>query len=181
VWADAVLSGGQANFADWKPLGQARGELAWVHGLPEWAGPLQGVRLAARILGQVATPRDGQFFALGGSTVFRGFDLAQRQGSAMWVGNVELRWPLARNVTWDCLDHCVGGRNLWLVTFYDVGAVYASGRAVGGNVAHAVGAGLRMDVAIFSFIERTTLRFDVGKSLVGGTPLQFWVGVQQAF
>ena len=104
--------------------------------LPEWAGPLQNVRLATRILGQVATPRDGQFFALGGGTLFRGFDLAQRQGSAMWVGNVELRWPLARNVTWDCLDHCAGARNLWLATFYDVGAIYANGRTVGGNVAH---------------------------------------------
>ncbi len=181
VWADAVVSGGQANFTNWQPLAQARGEFAWVHGLREWAGPFQGVRLATRILGQVATPREGQFFALGGSTIFRGYDLAQRQGSAMWVGNVELRWPLARNVTWDTLDHCIGARNVWLATFYDVGAVYANGHAVGGNVAHALGAGLRMDVAIFSFIERATLRFDVGKALTGGTPLQFWFGFQQAF
>jgi hypothetical protein len=62
-----------------------------------------------------------------------------------------------------------------------VGAVYANRRQVGGNVAHAVGVGLRVDVAIFSFIERATLRFDVGKSLTGGTPLQFWLGVQHAF
>ena len=90
-------------------------------------------------------------------------------------------WPLARDVTWDCLDHCVGARNVWLATFYDVGAVYANGRIVGGNVAHAVGVGLRVDVAVFSFIERATLRFDVGKTINGGTPLQFWFGVQHAF
>ena len=182
VWADAVASGGQADFANgWKPLAQGRAELGAVHGLPEWTGPLQAVRVAGRVVGQYATPERGQFFALGGGTLFRGFDLAERQGSALWVGNLEVRVPLARNVTWDALDHCVGARNVWLATFYDVGAVYSNGRMVGGNVAHAVGAGLRVDMAIFSFIERATLRFDVGKPLTGGAPLQFWFGVQHAF
>ena len=92
-----------------------------------------------------------------------------------------MRLPMARNVTWDCLDHTIGARNVWLATFYDVGAVYADRRLVGGNVAHAVGMGLRVDVAVFSFIERATLRFDVGKPLTGGAPLQFWFGVQHAF
>lgn len=182
VWADAVASGGQAEFENgWKPLAQGRAELAAVHTLSDLAGPLRGTRLAGRVVGQVAGPERGQFFALGGGTLFRGFDLAERQGSALWVANMELRWPLARNVTWDALDHFVGARNVYLATFYDVGAVYSNGRLVGGNVAHAVGAGLRVDVAIFSFIERATLRFDVGKSLNGGTPFQFWFGVQHAF
>ncbi|HEY1187947.1 MAG TPA: M1 family aminopeptidase [Gemmata sp.] len=182
VWADAMAAGGQADFASgWKALAQGRAELAAVHTLPEWTGPLRFARVAGRVVGQVATPDQGQFFALGGGTLFRGFDLAERQGSALWVANLEMRWPLARNVTWDALDHCVGARNVYLATFYDVGAVYANNRLVGGNVAHAVGAGLRVDVAIFSFIERATLRFDVGKSLNGGTPLQFWFGVQHAF
>jgi hypothetical protein len=180
VWADVMGAGGQADFNGWKPMGQVRGEVAAVQQLPDWFGGYRP-RLAVRALGQYATPTDGQFFALGGSTVFRGFDLAQRQGSLMWVGNAEMRWPLARQVTWDTLDHCVGARNMWLVTFYDVGAVYANSRLVGGNVAHAVGLGLRMDIAIFSFIERATLRFDVGKPLNGGAPLQYWFGVQQAF
>jgi hemolysin activation/secretion protein len=175
-----MASGGQAEFCDWQPMAQARAELAAVHELPDWFGGYRP-RLAVRALGQFATPDKGQFYALGGSTLFRGFDLAERQGSLLWVGNVEMRWPLARNVTWDCLDHCVGARNVWLATFYDVGAVYANGRTVGGNVAHALGAGLRVDAAIFSFIERVTFRFDVAKSLTGGTPVQFWFGVQQAF
>jgi hemolysin activation/secretion protein len=181
VWADFVAAGGQAEFDRWKPMAQLRTELAGVHALPEWTGPLRHARLAVRGVGQFATPERGQFFALGGGTLFRGFDLAERQGSALWVGNVELRWPLARQVTWDCLDHCVGARNVWLATFYDVGAVYANQRLVGGNVAHAVGLGLRVDVAIFSFIERATLRFDVGKSLSGGAPVQYWFGIQHAF
>jgi hypothetical protein len=181
VWADAMAAGGQAEFNGWKPMIQGRAELAAVHSLPEWTGPLRHARLAVRGLGQFATPEGGQFFALGGGTVFRGFDLAERQGSAMWVGNVEMRWPLALNVTWDCLDHCLGARNAWLATFYDVGAVYANGQLVGGNVAHAVGVGLRLDVAVFSMMERATLRFDVAKSLNGAAPLQFWFGLQHAF
>lgn len=182
LWVDAMAAGGQADFADgWKALAQGRAELALVHTLPDWTGPFRHTRLAGRVVGQWASPERGQFYALGGGTLFRGFDLAERQGSALWVANVELRHPVARNVTWDILDHCVGARNVYLATFYDVGAVYANGRAVGGNVAHAVGAGVRVDVAIFSFIERATLRFDVGKSLNGGTPLQFWFGVQHAF
>jgi hypothetical protein len=48
-------------------------------------------------------------------------------------------------------------------------------------VAHAVGGGLRLDVAWFSFIERTILRFDVAKTVNADTPLQFWFGVQHPF
>ena len=157
-----------------------RAEIAAVQQFPDWVGSFRP-RLAARVLGQYATPEQGQFFALGGGTVFRGFDLAERQGSMMWVGNVEVRWPLAQQVTWDALDHTVGARNVWLAAFYDVGAVYANGHMIGGNVAQAVGAGLRVDIAIFSFIERATLRFDVGKTINAATPLQFWFGVQQTF
>jgi hypothetical protein len=180
VWADVMAAGGQAEFDAWKPMFQGRAELAVVKELPESLGPLRP-RVAGRVVGQFATPDEGQFFALGGGTLFRGFDLAERQGSALWVANLEVRWPLARTVTWDCLDHCLGARNVWLATFYDLGAVYANGRMVGGNTAHAIGLGLRMDVAVFSFMERATLRFDVGKSLNGGTPLQFWFGIQHAF
>ncbi|MCI0705369.1 MAG: hypothetical protein L0241_30280 [Planctomycetia bacterium] len=181
IWADVMAAGGQAEFSGWKPMFQGRGELAGVQELPEWAGPLRNVRAAARVVGLFASPDQGQFFALGGGTLFRGFDLAERQGSLLWVANLELRWPLARHVTWDILDHCLGARNVWLATFYDVGTVYANGRAVGGGAAHALGLGLRVDIAVFSFLERATLRFDVGKSLNGGTPVQIWFGLQHAF
>jgi hypothetical protein len=83
-------------------------------------------------------------------------------------------------VEWDALDSTVGARNLWLAAFYDVGAVYVNGKGVGG-VAHALGVGLRVDTAIFSFIERATLRFDMGKTINSNTPFQFWFGVQHAF
>ena len=106
--------------------------------------------------------------------------VAQRQGSFPWATNAEVRLPVAREVRWDALDRFVGGRNLYVAGFYDAGAVYTDGRSVGG-VAHAVGAGLRADVAVFSFIERAVLRFDVAKTVNAATGMQFWFGVQHPF
>jgi hypothetical protein len=180
VWVDVMAAGGVVEFTGWKGMGQGRLELAAVHHLPDFLGPLRHVRFAGRVVGMAAWPDDGQFYALGGGTLYRGFDLAERQGSLLWLSNAELRWPLARDVEWDILDHTIGARNVWLTTFYDVGGIYANGRQVG-NVAHALGLGLRVEVAIFSFIERATLRVDAAKTINTNTGWQFWFGFQQAF
>lgn len=182
-WVDGWASGGVARIdGQTASVVQGRGEFAAVQRLPEEWGPILGqTRAAGRIVVEGASPDRGEFFALGGGTLFRGYDLAQRQGSFLWVANLELRFPIVRDVHWDVLDHVAGGRNLYLATFYDVGSIYTDGRQVGTNVAHAVGAGLRLDTAIFSFIERCTLRFDVGKTINDNTPFQFWFGVQHAF
>lgn len=178
-WVDLTAAVGETQLSTgWEGAGQFRAELAGVKQLPDWLG---GTRIAGRMVSMGGLPDQAQFFALGGGTLFRGYDLAQRQGSLLWVGNVELRVPVARNLNWDVLDHCAGARNVWLTGFYDVGDVYANGRSVGGRVAHAVGGGVRVDVAVFSFIERATLRFDFGKTLNDNTPFQFWFGIQQAF
>ena len=50
-----------------------------------------------------------------------------------------------------------------------------------GPVAHGVGVGLGLDVAWFSFVERTLLRFDIAKAVNLDTGIQMWFGVQQAF
>ncbi|HXD86262.1 MAG TPA: hypothetical protein VN641_07200 [Urbifossiella sp.] len=44
-----------------------------------------------------------------------------------------------------------------------------------------VGCGLRVHVAIFSFIERATFRFDIAKTINDSTPVQLWFGMQNAF
>ena len=180
VWVDAMVGGGTAEFSGWRGMGQGRVELAAVKKLPDALGVLGNVRFAGRVVAATSWPDQGQFFALGGGTLFRGYDLAERQGSALWVANAEFRIPLARNVAWDILDHTIGGRNLWLAAFYDVGGIYADGQVVNG-VAHALGLGLRLDVAVFSFIERATLRIDVAKTINDATPWQVWFGVQHAF
>ena len=141
---------------------------------------LADTRIAVRAYGATGLPTDGLFFSLGGSELFRGFDLAQRQGSTVWVGSVEWRVPLARGLTYDCLDHIMGLRNVYGALFYDVGDAYTSGHAVA-PVAHALGLGLRLDVAWFSFVERTTLRFDMAKALNTDTGVQFWIRVGHPF
>ena len=50
-----------------------------------------------------------------------------------------------------------------------------------GSLAHAVGAGLRLDVVWLGMIERTTLRFDAAKTINSNAPWQFWFGVQHPF
>jgi hemolysin activation/secretion protein len=117
---------------------------------------------------------------MGGAELFRGFDLAQRQGSLVWVGSLEWRVPVATGLNCDLLDHSAGLRNIYAAAFYDVGDAYLRGHPLG-DVAHAVGGGLRFDVAWFGFIERTILRVDIAKTLNASTPLQVWVGVQHPF
>ena len=143
----------------------------------DWLGDSQVV---VRAYGAAGLPSRGLFFSLGGSDLFRGFDLSNRQGSAVWVGSVEWRMPLARGLTIDCFDHIMGLRNVYGALFYDVGDAYSSNHEVG-SIAHAVGGGLRLDVAWFSFVERTTFRFDVAKTVNENSPWQVWIGVGYPF
>jgi hypothetical protein len=78
------------------------------------------------------------------------------------------------------VDHSIGLRNIYGAAFYDVGEAYTTGHNIG-SVAHAVGGGLRLDIAWFSFVERSTIRLDVAQALNVDTPLQFWLGFQLPF
>lgn len=180
VWLDALYGMGLAGMGSTATVHQFRGELATVRKLPDYLGRLGDTRLALRGVAMGTTPDKGMFHALGGGTLFRGFDMAERQGSFLWVGNAEVRLPVVRDVEWDAMDRVAGIRNIWFAPFYDVGAVYVNGKSVNG-VAHALGGGVRVDLAVFSFIERATVRFDFAKTLNAATPFQFWFGVQHAF
>ncbi len=179
---DATYTGGTTDLQtrEGVPLHKLESQLTYVTTPPDGYGYLSDTRLVVRGSVAGALPDEGEHFALGGATLFRGFDLAERQGSFLWVGNVEWRLPVVRRVCWDAADHVFGLRNVWVAPFYDVGAVYLNGRPVDG-VAHALGVGLRADVAWFSFIERSVLRLDLAKTLNAASPWQVWVGVQHAF
>ena len=84
------------------------------------------------------------------------------------------------NLSIDCIDHVAGIRNIYLAPFYDVGNAYLSGQPLG-NLAHAVGAGLRVDVTWLGLIDRTMIRFDIAKTVNGNYPVQFWFGIQHPF
>ena len=77
-------------------------------------------------------------------------------------------------------DDIAGIRNIYLAPFFDIGDAYVNGHSLG-PTAHAVGAGLRVDVAWLGIIERTILRLDVAKAIGGDTPVQIWFGVQHPF
>lgn len=194
---DIQAEGGEAGLANEQGVGRFSSQFSTVHYLPDLSKGLADfpildgtlgealrwladTRVAVRAYGATSVPTSGEFFALGSSELYRGYDMAHRQGSSAWVGSVEWRVPLAKGLTWDVLDHVVGGRNLYGAVFYDVGDVYALGHQ-DGPVANAIGAGLRLDVAWFGFVERSTLRIDVAKTVNDNTPVQVWVGVGYPF
>lgn len=141
---------------------------------------LKETRLAFRVGGAWASPNDGLFFSMGGGDHFRGFDLRERQGNMFWLGSVEWRVPIAQNVCWDVCDHVAGVRNVYAAPFYDIGNSYVNGHTQG-EIAHALGVGLRVDVTWLGLIERTMLRFDVARTVNSNVPWQFWFGISHPF
>src|SRR5579875_3869786 len=152
-------------------------ETPWLSRPLHWLGQS---RLAFRIFGGTAMPGRGEFFSMGGSMYFRGFNLAQRQGSSVWVGSVEWRVPVARGLHLNLCDRVMTLHGIDVVPFSDVGNTYISGRQVAPTAVDA-GLSLRFDVSWFSFVERTLLRFDIAKTLNADTGTQLWFGVGVPF
>jgi hypothetical protein len=177
---DATYSVGVPILGQQQLTHQAWAQLSFVQAPPEGLGWLSETRLAFRGQGAWALPKEGKLYALGGDWSFRGFDLAERQGSLMWVGSVEWRMPVWRRADIDVADHFARLKNVYVVPFYDVGDIYLNGKSMG-EVAHAVGLGFRFDVAWFSFLERTMLRMDLAKTVNVDSPTQFWFGIQHPF
>lgn len=177
---DSTVAFGLPILGEDQPYQLVDAQVSTLKYLPDWTGPLSQTRVAARLYGGAASPSNGELFTLGGSTLFRGFDWRQRQGNLVWVGSLEWRLPVVRDVIWDCCDHVASVRNMYLVPFYDVGDCYVNNQSLG-NVAHALGMGFRIDVAWFSFIERTMLRLDVAQTLQKNIPTQIWFAIQQPF
>src|SRR5262249_11684119 len=113
-----------AQFSTVKSLPDATGVVGDLPVLGAVAHWLADTRLAVRLYGGAALPTQGEFFTLGGSELFRGFDMSARQGSTVWVGSLEWRAPLARGLTWDFFDHVMGVRGIYGVAFYDIGDIY---------------------------------------------------------
>lgn len=155
-------------------------EISLVKTLPEWTGPLAITRLAGRLYGGMGFPRNGYHFQLGGGTRFRGFNRDDREGDALWVASLEWRFPLWLSADVDFADRIIRLKNLWGAAFWDAGEIYLQGEPVGWMY-HAVGFGLRADLALLSFIERVTLRFDVAKTVNARQPVQWWFGLSHPF
>ncbi len=157
------------------------GELGFVRQLPEGYGYLSRTRLAWRGYGGIGFPEETPLFRLGGGRRHRAIRLNEFIGSAVWLLTAEWRLPIWSGIDRPALNHAVGFRNLNAAVFYDVGQTFLAGRS--SDVVHGVGAGLRLDLTLFSFLERATLRFDIAQPVGLGTgraPL-FWFGLNQAF
>ena len=156
-------------------------EYGIVRPLPEQLGRLSKLRLAYHAYGGFGYPDTSPYFRLGGGNRLRALDLSQNLGSSIWLNSFELRFPVWSNVDTDAVDHVVGFRNLLGALFYDVGQSYLRNRW--SPVVHGVGVGFRIDVALFSFLERASLRVDLAQPVGVGTkrgPI-LWFGLNQAF
>ncbi len=178
-YAGGLVLPGEAQAIDGSH--QFLGQATYVQAMPDGLGWLSDTVFAFRAYGAFGLPNNVQYFALGGSSLFRGYDLAQRQGNALWVGSVEWRFPVARELNWAFFDRAFNLRGIYAAAFCDVGNVYLRGQSVGSGVAEAVGAGLRLDVAWFTFVERTIFRLDAAKTVNSTAPMQIWAGIEHPF
>jgi len=155
------------------------GEAGIVRPLPEGLGYLSRTRIALRAYGGYGTPGNEPLFRLGGGRRLRALDLNSFLGSSVWLGTAEWRFPLWAGLDRDYFDHVLGAKNLMGALFYDVGESYFAGRW--SPVIHSVGVGLRVDMALFSFLERATLRVDLAQPLGIGRGPVVWFGLNQVF
>lgn len=159
---------------------RAQAEASLVKGLPDGLGYLSLTRLALRVYGGIGLPDNGFHFQLGGPNLLRGFQRNDREGNTVWVGTVEWRFPLWQRANLCLADNIFHVNAISAAAFTDVGEIYLDGRSVGG-VACSVGGGLRCDITLLGFIERVTLRIDAAKVVNADEPVQYWVGIGQAF
>ncbi len=152
--------------------------------LPEGFGWFSASRIALRAYGGYGTPSSEPLFRLGGGRRLRALDLSTNLGSSVWLGTVEWRFPLWRTIDRGVVDHVLTARNLLGTVFYDFGQSYLQGRSY--PFAQGVGVGLRLDVALFAFLERANLRIDIAQPIGAttrsrnGGPI-LWFGLNQVF
>ncbi len=156
------------------------GEVGVVRALPESTGAyFSKTKLALRAYGGWAFPDDQPYFRLGGGRRLRGLDLTQYTGSAVWLGTAEWRFPIWADMNQGDPTGLLHGQNLFGSLFYDVGQSYLRGNF--SPVVHSVGFGLRLDVSLFSFLERAALRMDIAQPIGIGRGPVLWFGLNQVF
>lgn len=178
-----TLAGSSFNYV------RVLGELGTVRKLPEEWGVLPRSRFAFRAYGGWSWPDDQYLFRLGGGRRLRALSLVLEEGSAVWLTTAEWRFPLWYGIDRDLCDHILGLNNLYGAAFLDVGQSYFNGSW--GPTVFGPGVGLRLDVTLFSFLERATVRLDLAQPIYGpgarpaerpgaGGPV-LWFGLNQVF
>ncbi len=178
---DVTAEYGDKAFGSFANYFRTTFEYGTVRSIPDGWGRLSKSRLAWRVYGGFSYPDTLSLFRLGGGTRLRALDLQQNTGSSVWLNTLEWRYPLWHDINQDAVDHVVGFRNLLGAVFYDVGQSYFRGGW--GPVVHGVGVGLRIDVALFAFLERAAAHIDLAQPVGLGPKFGpvLWFGLNQVF
>ncbi len=176
---DANYEHGFTAFSRGVTYDRLTGQLSTVRKIPHGPDWLQQTRLAGRVSGGYGWDSNGQHFRFGGPGRFRGVPATDVEGNAFWVSSVEWRFPLTGELDLEVLDNTASLHSIDGSLFYDVGQSFLFD-APQGPVDHAVGAGMYLQVPVLSFVERLTIRFEYGYSLVNRTSA-FWFGLYRAF
>ena len=110
---DGSVALGMPLFGESRWSGLAWGQASWVDGAAGRTWLLVGRhRSPSASAGAVGLPKNGRLFTLGGNLWFRGFDVFERQGSCAWLGSVEVRIPIHRDVDFDVADRLMRLKSL---------------------------------------------------------------------
>ncbi len=138
-------------------------------------------RLALRVKYGWGYPRHKELFHLGGMDGLRGYQRKDVRGANIILGSAEYRFPLLPSLDISVADHLFGIESLGGVIFFDAGQSWMENFS-DADFKKDVGAGLRVQVNIGSFLEKITVRLDVAQAL--GEPQEdtrFWFGLNHAF
>lgn len=179
---EATAEYGPAGIGNQHEYVRVTGEWGRVWSFPEapWRF-LARSRFALRTYGGWAWPDTDTYFRLGGGRRLRALDLVTEEGSSVWLTTAEWRFPLYRDIHYDVADHILSPKHLYGVAFLDVGQSYFNGQW--GPVVYGPGFGLRLDVTLFAFLERVTIRLDLAQP-IGLNPSRgpiLWFGFNQVF
>lgn len=177
---DLNLEYGLPIFGTYSWYDRMQAEFVYVKSMPDGLGYLSDSKWAFRVWGGKGWPANGYHFQLGGANLVRGLPRDAWEGDMGWVGSIEWRLPLWKKADVDFLYRIGELQNLYAVVYYDVGDIYLNNQSNSGIVS-SVGVGLRLDLGWLGFIERTTIRLDVAKTVNQDQPVQFWFGLQHAF
>ncbi len=178
TWADKIL-GGEETFSIVSLNAQGYQTLDFLS---------PNLVLGARLLAAASSGLDHPLLLFGGigilpaSGTLRGYPYGNLLGSQVAVGNLELRFPLARNVNYSLwpLDFLLL-KDIQLVLFDDLGVVTNHFQELTSqDLRNSVGAGIRLHTFLLGK-ELLTLRFDISKITQNAADPYYTFGLGQAF
>lgn len=175
---DAGYEHGVRMFGGGQTYDRVWGQVSAVRRLERLPGFLAKTKLAGRVAGGVGSPSNGEHFRFAGVTRFRGQRTDDTEGSKFWLASVDWRFPLLSNLNWQLYDNFATLRSVNGSLFYDVGDSFIFNESQG--LDHAIGAGLYLDMPLFSFVENLTTRLELGHSLRHHTSI-LWFGWYYGF